>query len=58
MNTITAQDVKNYFGKKPEGPKGTADLMRIAQLQALMRGEGISPDMGVMNLMQPVQKVK
>ena len=56
MNTITTQDVKNFFGKKPEGPKGTADLLRIAQLQALMRGEGVSPDMGVMNLMQPVQK--
>ena len=56
MNNITTEDVKNFFGKKPEGPKGTADLLRIAQLQALMRGEGIPQEMGVMNLMQPVQK--
>jgi len=57
MNTITTQDVKNFF-KKDEKPKGTADLLRIAQLQALMRGEALEKNMGVMNLMQPVQKVK
>ena len=56
MNNITTEDVKDYFGKKPEGPKGTADLLRIAQLQALMRGEGLEQNMGVMNLMPPVQK--
>jgi len=56
MNNITTQDVKNFF-KKDESPKATADLMRMAQLQALMRGEGLEQNMGVMNLIQPVQKL-
>jgi len=55
MNNITTEDVKNFF-KKDDGPKPTADLMRMAQLQALMRGEGLEQNMGVMNLMPPVQK--
>ena len=60
MKEITSADVKGYLdsvlGTTKPKQELIGDVNQMAQLNALIRGEGVDPNIHLLNLRAPVQK--